>query len=196
VILPVLAGLLGVSPASADEGPDDAAVRNRTFVKREVAGRPVFDLRVGAQSIDGRHPYLCGEGNPLKWLSIEACGNGSGILHQNPGFDMAHFRTRVRALNHDTGRADISMLVGVGFAEVQSTTDQAGFRFGQVEEGAVEAAGAEGSLSVKGRFYTTPGTYLVADINAGAAVIPGAPQVFGRGGPVVPFAAATVGLGF
>ena len=72
----------------------------------------------------------------------------------------------------------------------------AGFRFGRQEEGAVEAAGAEASLSVKGRFYTTPGTYLVADVNAGAAYIPGAPQVFGRGGPVVPFAAATVGLGF
>ncbi|MCB9676711.1 MAG: hypothetical protein H6737_16460 [Alphaproteobacteria bacterium] len=175
---------------------DDEVVKNRTFVRKPVAGRPVFDLRIGAQSIDGRHPYMCGEGNPLAWLSIEACGTGAGIFHQSPGYDMAHFRTRVRALHGETGRADLDLLVGAGFAEVQSTTDQAGFRFGRQPEGAVEAAGAEGSVSVKGRFFTTPGTYLVADVNAGAAVIPGAPQVFGRGGPVVPFATATVGLGF
>ncbi len=191
----LLVGLFAGPSAHADEG-DDAAVQNKTFVRREVAGRPVFDLRVGAQSIDGRNPYLCGEGNPLKWLSIEACGTGAGILHQNGGFDMAHFRTRVRALHGETGRADLDLMIGAGFAEVQSSTDQAGFRFGRQDPGAVEAAGAEGSVSAKGRFYTTPGTYLVADINVGAALIPGAPQVFGRGGPVVPFATATVGLGF
>jgi len=186
----MILSLLALS-AQADDG-----VKQRTFVRRPLAGRPVFDLRVGAQSIDGRHPYLCGEGNPLAWLSIEACGTGAGILHQSPGYDMAHFRARVRALHAQTDRADIDLLVGAGFAEVQVGQDRGGFRFGEQAPGSVEAAGAEASLSVKGRFYTTPGTYLVADVNAGAAVIPGASAVFGRGGPVVPFAAATVGLGF
>jgi len=171
-------------------------VKNRTFIRKPVAGRPVFDLRVGVQSIEGNKAYLCGEGNPTAWLSIEACGTGSGIFSQARGVEMAHFRTRFRALHHEADRSDISMLLGVGFAEVQNGTDAAGFRFGDQEVGAVEAAGAEGSISAKGRFYTTPGTYLVADINAGAAYVPGAPVVVGTGGRMIPFAAVTVGLGF
>lgn len=187
--------ILALAAAFAQD-PGGEVIEQTTFVRRPVAGRPVFDLRVGAQSVDGSHPYLCGEGNPLAWLSVEACGTGAGILHRGDGFDMAHFRARVRALHREIKRSDIDLLVGAGFAEVQRGEDAAGFRFGEQDTGAVEAAGAEASLSVKGRFYTTPGTYLVADVNAGAALIPGASQVFGQGGPVVPFAAATIGLGF
>lgn len=183
--------------AAQDPTPTGEVAKQQTFVRRPVAGRPVAELRVGAQSIEGSHPTLCGEGNPTAWLSIEACGNGAGILHQDANaFDMAHFRARFRALHREIQRSDVDVLLGAGFAEIQAGQDAAGFRFGQQEAGALEAAGAEASVSVKGRFYTTPGTYLTADVNAGAALIPGAPSVFGQGGPVVPFAAATVGLGF
>lgn len=187
--------MIWVALALAD-GPSQPGAVQGAFVRRPVAGRPVADLRVGAQSIDGSTPYLCAEGNPTAWFGIEACGNGQGILHQGQGFDMVHFRGRFRALHRELNRSDVDLLVGAGFAEVQRGEDAAGFRFGQQEPGSVEAAGPEASVSIKGRFYTTPGTYLVADINAGAAVIPGAAQVFGAGGPVVPFATATIGLGF
>lgn len=182
------AAALGQEPAEV--------VRQTTFVRRPIAGRPVFDLRVGAQAADLPTPFLCAEVTPVAWLGVEGCGTGAGILHQSDGFDLAHFRARVRALHREVKRSDLDLLVGAGFAEIQRGQDEAGFRFGQQEAGAVEAAGAEASLSAKGRFYTTPGTYLVADVNVGAAIIPGAPEVMGGGSPLVPFAGATVGLGF
>ncbi len=89
--------------------------------------------------------------------------------------------------------------MGAGFAEVQSGMDQTGFRFGRAaSDDQVEAAGPEASISVKGRLWVDDGgrTYVTADLNAGAAYIEAARTVIGHGGPVVPFAAATVGYGF
>jgi hypothetical protein len=169
-------------------------------VPRPIAGHPVFEMRVGADRVDDlRHPFLCAEGTPLPWLSIEGCGNGAGFLHKDEGLDFAHFRTKARLLGATSGRGTLDLLAGAGFAEIQRTSDQPGFKFGKPQEAApVEAAGPELSMSLKGRFYADPGarTYLSADLNAGVAAIPGAPQVLGQGGPVLPFAAFTVGLGF
>ena len=167
--------------------------------RRPVAGHAVFDLRAGVQTNDLRHAYLCAEGSPTRWLSLEACGTGSGILHQSPTPDIAHFRTRVRALGGTVGRLDTDLLVGVGFAEVQATADRPGFKFGQAKSAdQVEGAGPEASLSLKGRYWTDAGgrTYISGDLNAGAAIVPSAPTIIGSEGPVVPFAAVTVGLGF
>ena len=112
---------------------------------------------------------------------------------------MAHFRTRARALGLDRGRAELDLLVGAGFAEIQRTADAHGFKFGKPTEAhPIEAAGPEASLALKGRLWLDNGgrTYASADLSAGAAAIAGAPQVLGHGGTLVPFAALTVGLGF
>lgn len=184
--------ILLLVPALA--GTDSAAV-----VPRPIAGHPVFELRVGVDRADQQHPFLCAEGTPVSWLSIEACGTGSGFLHRDEDPDMAHFRAKGRVIGAKAGRGTIDWLVGGGFAEVQRTADEPGFRFGPARDpDQVEAAGPEVSTSLKGRFYVDPGarTYVTADLNAGIAAIPGAPTVMGTGGPIVPFAALTVGLGF
>ena len=174
--------------------------RSEAFRPRPIAGHPVFDFRVGVDRLDARHPQLCAELTPLAWVSVEACGTGAGFLHQDPNArDMAHFRARFRAAKAQMGRFTTDLLLGAGFAEIQTTADQPGFLFGNARsEDQVEAAGPEASASLKGRFWVDRGgrTYLTADLNAGAAVIPAAPTVIGRGGPIVPFAALTVGYGF
>ena len=182
--------LLLASVANAQE------TAQQGFVRRELAGRPILELRGGAQSTEVDQPVICLEGSPLSWLAIEACGNGSGVLHQQPGYDMVHFRAKARALHREQARSTVDVYGALGLTEVQSSTDRPGFAFGEQEAGAVEAAGASTAVTVKGRFYTTPGTYVVADAAVGAALIPGAPAVFGSGGPVIPFASVTVGLGF
>ena len=94
------------------------------------------------------------------------------------------------------GRTDGALLVGVGFTEVQRTADSPGFRFGPATEAdPVEAAGAEASLSAKGRVWVDEKAYIVLDANAGAAWVPAAPDVFGQGGPMLGFAGLTVGFG-
>lgn len=177
-----------------------AGPSSETWRPRPVAGHPVFDLRVGVDRLeDVRHPFLCAEGAPTRWLSFEACGNGAGFLHQDPSPDMAHFRALGRLAGFGAGRGSIDLRVGGGFAEVQRGADAPGFRFGPAREAdPVEAAGPEASASLKGRWWLDGAgrAYLVGDLAAGVALIPGAPDVFGRGGPAVPFAAFTAGLGF
>lgn len=188
----LLLSALGLAtPAYAGE------VASRTFVPRPVAGHAVFDMRVGSDSTGDFRPYLCAEGHPTAWLGFEACGTGSGFLHNADAPDMAHFRVRGRALTVQRGRVGADLVFGLGFAEIQSTADAPGFQFGRARtEQPIEAAGPEASVSVKSRVWLDERAYLVADANVGAAYIEAAPQVIGRGGPTVPFAALTVGLGF
>ncbi|TNE87872.1 MAG: hypothetical protein EP330_16370 [Deltaproteobacteria bacterium] len=174
------------------------ATNSTAYVPRPLAGRPVLDLRVGvdtAASLDT--PQVCMEGYPLAWWTIEACGNGSGIWHNNPqATDIAHFRTRIRALHAQNGRTEAEILPGIGFTEIQVGEDRAGFLFGEARsEDQVEAAGAEASVSGKVRIWLER-TYLVVDVNAGAAIIPAQPVVTGATGPVLGFGAVTVGAGF
>ncbi|MEZ4241458.1 MAG: hypothetical protein R3F59_35970 [Myxococcota bacterium] len=170
-------------------------------IPRPVAGHPVLELRVGADRVDElRHPVVCAEGAPLSWLSFEACGTGAGIWHDDAeATDMAHFRARGRVAGATSGRGTLDALVGAGFLEVQRTArDAPGFRFGRAREpDQVEAAGPELSATVKGRWFVDPGarTFLTADFNVGAAVVPAAPTVMGTG-PVIPFALLSVGVGF
>lgn len=169
------------------------------YQQQPIAGHPVFDLRIGVDSTArGQHPYLCAEVYPARIFSIEACGTGSGILHQGTGADMMHLRARGTVLHRSIQRLGLDWVVGAGIAEVQRTTDAPGFRFGAQEAGAVEAAGPEVSTSVKGRLFLDKGgrTYATGDLNLGAAIIPGAPEVMGTETPLVPFTTLTIGLGF
>jgi hypothetical protein len=191
--------LLLLALAHADDGT--VAV---TTLRRPVAGHAVFELRAGADARAGgpgegpARPYLCGEVTPLKRVGVEACGNGAGVLQQEDLSDLAHFRVRVTAAEVQTDQWDWAVLAGIGWAEVQRGADAAGFRFGAAEAGQVEAAGGEASVSVKGRFWALDRGYGTVDLNVGAAVIPGAPEVMqgAATGPVVPFGSVTAGFGF
>lgn len=191
--------VLLVSAALADD-PAEAPAQTRSVAP--VAGHPVLDVRVGAGAapsptgLDPSHPVVCVEGSPVSRLSLEACGNGAGVLHHAPVDDMAHFRARWAVVERDGGRLEPALLVGAGFAEIQRGDDAPGFQFGPGGEGAVEAAGAELSTSGKLRFWLTPQTNLSLDANVGAAWIPGAREVWGTDGPLVPFGMLTVGAGF
>ncbi len=175
------------------------AADSTTWIPHPVAGHPVFEMRTGVDDRFAGHPVLCAEISPLPWLSVEGCGTGNGFLFQADAADMAHFRARASPFKWTAGRTELSLLGGLGFAEIQSTADEPGFRFGKPQEpNPVEAAGPEASAAVHGRAYLDANGKLFtsADITAGAAYIPGAPDVIGHGGPTVPFAALTVGLGF
>jgi hypothetical protein len=177
-------------------------VSSAAFVPAPVLGHPVLEVRLGADSgavgagEPFRRPTICAEVAPLTRLSVEACGNGAGFLHQDDVSDMAHFRARYAAWMARRGRLDGSAGVGAGFAEVQRPGDLPGFQFGEAGAGAVEAAGAEVSMSARGRWWFDPHAFFSADLTVGGAYIPGAPEVLQQDGPVVPFGALTVGMGF
>jgi len=187
--------LLLVSQALASEGPEAVAV-----VPRPFAGHPVVELRVGVDAAalgsESPLPTLCGEVTPLDRLSVEACGNGGGVLHNRDVPDMSHYRVRYAAARVRRGAGEASLVVGAGLAEVQSGADAPGFRTGPAVEGQVEAAGAEASAGVKARWWPHPRTYVAFEVGGGVAWIPGAPEVIGAASPAVGFAGVTVGAGF
>lgn len=172
-------------------------VRVERYQGRSV--RPIADLRIGVdgvgQGTDRVLPYVCGEIMPMRRISLEGCGNGSGILHQSDAPDMAHFRLRGVVATQSSGRTDRSVVAGIGFMEVQRAADRPGFRFGEAPSEAVEAAGPEASLGVKGRYWFADRGYLTADAVVGVGHVSGAPTVMGWDSPIIPFASLTVGLG-
>ena len=183
-------------------GCSDASASDVSLKQHRVgfgSDHSVLDLRVGVQGIGHEkgqsHPYVCGEVSPIKRVSIEACGNGSGILHRSQGPDMAHFRLRTTLVTLLQRSSSASLIVGAGFMEVQRTSDKPGFDFGSSQAGAIEAAGPEASLGIKARHWVSERSCFTADAVVGSAYVEGAPLVMGWSSPVVPFASFTVGVG-
>jgi len=187
---------LAAATAFADDPPAEAA--SRAFVARPLLGRPVVELRGGVDTFtDQAVPQICGEVHPLPYLALDACGTGSGWFHQRPSDEMSHYRVEADLPLLARGRGEVWLQPGLGFAEVQRGVDAAGFRFGdEVAAGQVEAAGAEGTVSLRGRAWVHERVFAVAEANVGLAWIPGAPQAVGAAGPAVPSAGITAGLGF
>lgn len=197
----LLLALVLASAAQADDSPTVDEGQISTFTRKPLAGRPVLDVRLAASgpagSDDFEHPYFCVTGLPHKRIVLEGCGNGSGFLHKDPAPELAHFRALAVLLHKERARTDLSVMAGAGLAELQVGADEAGFKTGEKKsDDQVESAGPELSAGVKGRWWVLPAAYVVGDVNVGAAHLPAAPDILGRGGKVVPFATVGVGLGF
>lgn len=195
----LLALLLGLARADAPPTVQDGRLDSLT--RRPLAGRPVLDLRAAASSAgDGvtpDRPAFCVAGLPHRRIVLEGCGNGSGLFHHADAPELAHFRGAAVLVDHSQGALDLSLLLGAGLAELQVAADEPGFKTGAARSSdQVEAAGPEASMGFKGRWWGLPGAYLVGDVNVGAAHLPAAPAVLGRGGTVLPFATIGVGVGF
>ena len=165
---------------------------------REAKSRSFVELRGGvAASPSGPSPaQICGELSPLDGVGIESCGNGAGTLHHAPIPDFFHIRARARVMNRSLGASRLSLVVGVGIAEVTATADSMGLRFGERPAGEIEAAGTEVSLSTRFQRPLPAQFKLVADLNVGVAHIPGAPAVLQQGGTALPFGGLTIGLAY
>lgn len=160
---------------------------------------PRFQLRAGveqriqeAQAVTPSLMQLCGEVRLAGPLAFTACGNGSGILHQRDTIDMAHFRMSLQSTEIERSGWAGHLSIGAGISEVQRGQDAAGFRFGDGEDGQVEAAGPELAGGVQIRRST--GAPILVDLTAGFAHIPAAPIVLNSGGTVLPFVGFSVGF--
>jgi hypothetical protein len=192
--------LLALLPTMATAAP--SAGQSKATLSRPVAGHAVLELRGGGSAPAGpglpmQRATICGELSPLARVAVESCGNGAGTLHNDAMADFFHVRAKVTALQRAGERLEGALQVGVGIAEVTSTADALGLKFGAAQElQPVEAAGTEASLSAKGRWWFSEKAHAVVDLNAGVAHIPGAPAVVGTPTSTVPFATLTAGLGF
>ena len=187
--------LLLISGRASAEPPGGASSHT---LRRPVAGHPVLHLRGGVDAAPGLgagdRPTVCGELSPHRAVSFEACGRGSGTLHQDSIPDAMHLRLRAVAARLERGALEAALLPGLGVMEIQNGADRPGLRFSADDP--VESAGPEVSLSAQGRWYPTPRAYLVIDANVGVAHVPGAPTVMGAASPILPFVGISAGAGF
>lgn len=105
----------GAAPALTQTAPAGERVR----AEPDERPRTFVDLRLGATSTE-TWTQVCAAGYPLEMLAIEACGNGSGFLHNESAPEIAHFRGKARLLQQALGPVYVEPWVGFGFADPTS----------------------------------------------------------------------------
>ncbi len=208
----LVAGLLTVisaAPAHADptsnSDGDGAAASSRDLDYDHVSGRGRVrpgrrnfgNLRVGGNSFNqGSHPDLCLELSPLRFLSFEACGTGSGFLHDDPDPEMAHFAAKWRIGMFPTSFGWLSPQVSAGFAELQIDRDEGGFVFDGVSPSRGSTAGAEVGFSLQAMFALSPGWEWILEVKLAAAYLPYAPDLLRPHDTLQPTLTFSGGVGF
>lgn len=167
----------------------------------EMLPRNYLNLRVGSSSAtaESGHPDICAETTPVSFLSLEACGTGSGILHDS-GSDLMHLRAKWNVLQWQPGGEPrgltLEPVVGIGMAELQVASDEPGFRFDDTGSTRAETAGAEGVLQLRLLYPLERGVELVGAVEFGAAYLPHAGELVTPKPELLPFAGVSLGFGF
>lgn len=180
-----------------------AAAAESSVTKRYEPAAAADDLRnwgnlriggaVGAG--DGR-PEICGEFLPFAFLSVEACGSGAGILHDEPIQQAMHVRAKVSPWRLRAGDLRLEPLVGAGMIELQVGRDAPGLRFSDTGPDRLETAGLEAMAGLRVLLPVGGGFELVGELSGGLGYTPHAPDLR-IPYPVVPaFASFTIGMGF
>ena len=190
LIVPLLMALS--APALAE--PIDSDDSEPTSSPGPVSHR--VNLRAGLASSDevGR-PTICLEVVALWGASVEGCGTGSGILHDEAGRQIAHFRLNVPLLTRPIGGGQLALRGGAGFAELEVGDDRPGFDFGEADNVAA-VAGPDGAVSVQWLRPVGAGVELVANATTGVAWFSGADQLVVPQRHVQPYVAFELGVGW
>jgi hypothetical protein len=179
--------------AYAQAPPDDGSGAAETTAP--VANR--FNLRLGSATTDSTgRPTICLDVHLAAGFGVESCGTGQGILHDETGAELAHFRATYAIFSRGTPSGTGRIRGGIGWAELQLGVDHAGFRFNtpDIERGSV--AGPEAALQGQWLVPLAKGVEAIASVTAGAAVFANADQLVVPKSNVQPFVSFELGLGW
>ncbi|MGE0549086.1 MAG: hypothetical protein AB7R00_18585 [Kofleriaceae bacterium] len=188
--------LVMVAPISAwadefdrDDGSDGGAAR------AAVVNR--VNLRAGAASTDttGR-PTICVDVRVVWKIGIEGCGTGQGVIHDEAGIEMAHFRATYSLLERPLWKGTGVLRGGLGFAEMQVGVDHPGFQFGSPDADRGSVAGPEASLSAQMLLPLHRGLDFVMTGTAGLAYFSGADELIRTKSDLQPFVSLEAGVGW
>jgi hypothetical protein len=157
-----------------------------------------INLRAGGATTDttGR-PTICVDVRLFGPVALEACGTGQGVIHDEAGSEMAHFRGTWTFAERITDRGTGKLRAGAGFAELQVGLDHPGFHFGspdRVDRGSV--AGPEAVLQGQWLVPLGKGVEAIASFTAGVAAFAKADELVVPKRNVQPFVALELGVGW
>lgn len=155
-----------------------------------------INLRAGLASSDtvGR-PAICLEVVAIWQVSVEGCGTGSGILHDDVGRQIAHFRANIPITTTTRWGGRFALRGGLGFAELEIGDDKPGFDFGEADTPA-SVAGPDAGLSVQWLRPVGAGIELVANASGGVAWFAGAEDLVVPQRELQPYVAFELGVGW
>ena len=190
-IFVAVAVALVAPPTRADEAEPGTSAPGEATPNR-------LNLRLGGASTDSTgRPTLCLDVAIIAKLGIEGCGTGQGVIHDEPGTEMAHFRATWSVLEHVTARGVGRLRAGLGFAELQVGVDHPGFSFGEpdsIDRGSV--AGPEAAVQGQWLVPLRGGFEAIASFTAGIAAFANADKLVEPKRNVQPFASVELGIGW
>ena len=179
--------------AYADEPSDDGTAGDSA---KRVTNR--VNLRLGNATSDSTgRPTICVDVRIWSGLGVESCGTGQGVIHDEPGQELAHFRATWSVLEHATHTGTGRLRGGIGWAELQVGVDHPGFHFGEpdkTERGSV--AGPEAAVQGQWLVPLGKGIEAIASLTAGVAVFANADKLITPQSNVQPFASVEIGVGW
>lgn len=198
-----LAIALGAPTADAEEpsSPSGGSGAERPAAtdgaSAAAAPRDWVSLRAGGSTgnANGR-PEVCAEVSPWGPLSVEACGSGNNLWHDDPEPAMSHYRADLRLGSWRVPSAWIQPRVGAGFAELQVGPDRTGFAFADAGPTRLETSGPEACASVQLLVPIGHGFELVGNATVGAAWLAHAGELLVPQRRLQPFAGIGAGVGF
>ncbi|HEY5946539.1 MAG TPA: hypothetical protein VIV40_13650 [Kofleriaceae bacterium] len=156
------------------------------------------NLRLGNATSDSTgRPTICLDVRIWAGLGVESCGTGQGIIHEEPGTELAHFRATWSIFERGTPSGTGRVRGGIGWAELQVGVDHPGFHFGepdQTERGSV--AGPEAALQGQWLVPLGKGVEAIASVTAGLAVFADADKLITPQSNTQPFGSVEIGLGW
>lgn len=187
--------LPGTGPGSGPAYDQDQDPDRDQDVERAARNR--INLRLGTASTDANgRPTICMEVLAVWQLSIESCGTGTGILHNEAGGELAHFRAKWAVGSLVAYQGLLRLQGGIGFAELALDTDELGFEFGSPTGPRIEAAGPEAAVSVQWLRPLGGGWDFIANTTAGMAWIPYAGELAVPQSQAQPFVSFEAGIGW
>lgn len=157
-----------------------------------------FNVRLGNATSDSTgRPTICVDVRVFRGFGAESCGTGQGVIHDQPGTELAHFRGTWSFLEHTTSSGTGRLRGGLGWAELQVGVDHPGFHFGSpdaTERGSV--AGPEGSVQAQWLVPLGKGVEAIASLTAGVAVFAKANELIVPQSNVQPFVSGEIGVGW
>jgi hypothetical protein len=174
-------------PVSALADPAGSTEVPRDYVNFRVGG--------GANTF-GERTEMCLEIAPLRGLSIEGCGNGSGFLHGENAPEIAHFRAKATILSERTSWGWLEPQLGAGFAELQIGEDAGGFQFLGTDETRQSTSGLEGTVALRALIPLSRQFEVIAVIGVSLAYLPYAPQLVTPLDAWQPSMSLSAGVGF